>query len=89
MYPRLGWHIKINYGVTGLKEECLAGNVGNAGDIAIFFHQKQLGEIFVGEIIMSTLKTYFLQIFCESMLYSSVIFKSIKIPDDTLREVRV
>ena len=42
-----------------------------------------LSKIFEGEMFIRILPTTLLQIFCENLLYFLVIFKSMKIADDT------
>ena len=49
----------------------------------IFFYQKHLKKIFEGEMLITSQTTTPLQIFCELLLYSLVIFKSMKEADDT------
>ena len=51
--------------------------------VDIFFTKAFLSKIFEGEIIIRILPTTLLQIFCENLLYFQVIFKSMKIADDT------
>ena len=42
-----------------------------------------LSKIFEGEMFIRILPTTLLQIFCENLFYFQVIFKSMKIADDT------
>ena len=50
----------------------------------IFSSQKRFYQkIFEGEMFIRILPTTLLQIFCENLLYFQVIFKSMKIADDT------
>ena len=50
----------------------------------VFSSQKRFYQkIFEGEMFIRILLTTLLQIFCENLLYFQVIFKSMKIADDT------
>ena len=49
----------------------------------IFLTIAFLSKIFEGEMFIRILPTTLLQIFCENLLYFQVIFKSMKIADDT------
>ena len=46
------------------------------------FDQRELGKIFEGKMLIRTLPTTFLQIFCEENLDFQVIVKSNMDPDD-------
>ena len=47
-----------------------------------------LSKIFEGEMFIRILPTTLLQIFCENLFYFQVIFKSMKIADDTFLETQ-
>ena len=52
--------------------------------LLIFSSQKCfLSKVFEGEMFIRILPTTLFQIFCENLLYFQVIFKSMKIADDT------
>ena len=52
--------------------------------LLIFSSQKRFSsKIFEGEMFIRILPTTLIQIFCENLLYFQVIFKSMKIADDT------
>ena len=53
-------------------------NLGN-----IFLAKHFFGKIFEGEILSVSQTTILLQIFCELLLDSQVIFKSMKVADGT------
>ena len=51
--------------------------------VDIFLTKAFLSKIFEGEMFIRILPTTLLQIFCENLLYFQVIFKGMKIADDT------
>ena len=51
--------------------------------VDIFLTKAFLSKIFEGEMFIRILPTTLLQIFCENLLNLKVIFKSMKIADDT------
>ena len=51
--------------------------------VDIFLTKAFLSKIFGGEMLIRILATTLLQIVCENLLYFQVIFKSMKIADDT------
>ena len=51
--------------------------------VHIFLTKACLSKLFEGEMFIRLLPTTLLQIFCENLLYFQVIFKSVKIADDT------
>ena len=51
----------------------------------IFYLQKHFGKTFEGEMLITSQTTTLLQMFCELTLYSQVIFKSLRVADDTLK----
>ena len=51
--------------------------------VDIFLTKAFLSKRFEGEMFIRILPTTLLQIFCENLLYFQVIFKSMKIADDT------
>ena len=51
--------------------------------VDIFLTKTFLSKIFEGEMFIRMLPTTLLQIFCENLLYFQVIFKSMKLADDT------
>ena len=58
-----------------------------AGRFWEYFTQKSIFlKTFEGEMLIRSQTTTLLQIFCEMLLYSQVIFKSMKLADDYLQE---
>ena len=51
--------------------------------VDIFLTKAFLSKIFEGEMFIRILPTTLLQIFCENLLYNQVIFRSMKIADNT------
>ena len=51
--------------------------------VDIFLTKAFLSKIFEGEMFIRILPTTLLQIFCENLLYFQVIFRSMKIADNT------
>ena len=53
----------------------------------IFFYQEHFLKIFEGEMLIRSHTTTLLQIFCELLLYSQVIFKSMEVADDASKSI--
>ena len=60
-----------------------AAKTGLTFFVNIFLTKAFLLRIFEGEMFIRILPTTLLQIFCENLLYIQVIFKSLRIADDT------
>ena len=53
--------------------------------MVFFYNKRNFQKTFEGEILINNQVTIFLQIFYECMIILKVIFKNIKVPDDSCR----
>ena len=84
-------HIVIHFWIRGMDAyfNPLALRAAKTGLAILFIFSSQkrfYQKIFEGEMFIRILPTTLLQIFCENLLYFQVIFKSMKIADDTFLE---